>query len=123
MTLVLTWISIYWFSRGGPAASLRIYYEAARSGAWDPSAQIAPRHVPIGVSLFPKELFRLPNSWLQTLANVVFIGEHEKGGHFAAYERPQELVGDVRAMFRKGATAFGVVPGKTGYGNGVRGKL
>ncbi|KAJ7282424.1 hypothetical protein C8J57DRAFT_1554332, partial [Mycena rebaudengoi] len=22
-----TWISIYWFSRAGPAASLRIYYE------------------------------------------------------------------------------------------------
>ncbi|KAF8526168.1 Alpha/Beta hydrolase protein [Gautieria morchelliformis] len=120
---IITWVSIYWVSRGGPAASLRIYYEAARTGAWDPSAQIVPRHVPIGISLFPKELFVLPKTWMHTLANVVFIGEYTKGGHFAAYERPQELVGDVRAMFRKGAMAFGVVPGKTGYRNGVRGKL
>jgi hypothetical protein len=107
-------VSIYWFSRGGPTASLRLYYEAARSGAWDPSQSI-PRHVPVGVSLFPKELGQIPRSWMQTCANVVFIGEHAEGGHFAAYERPQELVGDLRAMFRKGATAFGVVPGQTGY--------
>ncbi|KAJ3575873.1 hypothetical protein NP233_g813 [Leucocoprinus birnbaumii] len=29
---VLTWISIYWFSRPGPAASIRIYYEFRKSG-------------------------------------------------------------------------------------------
>jgi len=29
---VLTWISIYWFSRAGPAASVRIYYELTASG-------------------------------------------------------------------------------------------
>lgn len=30
---ILTWISIYWFSKGGPAASLRIYYEAIHTNA------------------------------------------------------------------------------------------
>lgn len=28
---ILTWVSIYWFSTAGPAASVRIYYEAAHS--------------------------------------------------------------------------------------------
>lgn len=27
---VCTWVSLYWFSRAGPAASLRIYYESSR---------------------------------------------------------------------------------------------
>jgi hypothetical protein len=30
---ILTWISIYWFSQAGPAASLRIYYEATHTSA------------------------------------------------------------------------------------------
>ena len=47
--------------------------------------------------------------------NLVFRSQHESGGHFAAYEKPQELVGDLRKMFGKGGPAFGVVPGKVGY--------
>lgn len=47
--------------------------------------------------------------------NVVFESDHPKGGHFAAYEVPQELVGAVRKMFAKGGPAFGVVDGKSGY--------
>jgi hypothetical protein len=46
---------------------------------------------------------------------LAFESEHEGGGHFAAYERPEALVGDLRKMFGKGARTFGVVPGKTGY--------
>ncbi len=54
-------------------------------------------------------------SWARTTGNVVFESEHTSGGHFAAHERPQELVEDVRKMFGRGGPAFGVVPGKTGY--------
>jgi len=46
---------------------------------------------------------------------LVFESEHTSGGHFAAYEKPAELVGDLRSMFGKGGPAFGVVSGKTGY--------
>ena len=31
---ILTWVSIYWFSTAGPAASVRIYYEATHTGAF-----------------------------------------------------------------------------------------
>ncbi|KAF8968914.1 Alpha/Beta hydrolase protein [Flammula alnicola] len=109
---VLTWISIYWFSRAGPAASVRIYYEVAKATPELSTDQ--PTTIPLGYSYFPKELVRLPKSWLKA-RNLVFQSEHESGGHFAAHEKPQELVADVRKMFGRGGPAFGVVPGKTGY--------
>ena len=46
----------------------------------------------------------------------MFESEHDKGGHFAAFEGPEKLVGDLRKMYGKGGPAYGVVPGKDGYG-------
>ncbi|KAK0446994.1 Alpha/Beta hydrolase protein [Desarmillaria tabescens] len=109
---VLTWISIYLFSRSGPMASIRIYYEVFSSdrGVWGEKPSI-----PQGLSYFPKELISVPHLWTRTVGNIVFVSEHTGGGHFMAHEKPQELVDDVRKMFGKGGPAFGVVPGKTGY--------
>jgi len=113
---VLAWVSIYWFSRAGPAASLRIYYEVMHSGQriGDPSS---PPTIPLGTSIFPKELGRIPTSWYPRVGNVVFEAEHDAGGHFAAYEQPEQLVADLQQMFGKGEPAYGVVPGHDGYGN------
>ena len=41
--------------------------------------------------------------------------EHDSGGHFAAHEKPNELADDLRKMFGKGGSAYGVVSGKDGY--------
>ena len=49
------------------------------------------------------------------MGKVVFDREHESGGHFAAYEKPEELTQDLRDMFRKGGPVFGVVTGRSGY--------
>lgn len=49
------------------------------------------------------------------MGSVVFESEHEHGGHFAAHENPEALVGDLRKMFGKGGPAFGVVDGRNGY--------
>ncbi|KAF8631039.1 hypothetical protein AX15_002647 [Amanita polypyramis BW_CC] len=106
---VLTWISIYWFSRAGPAASLRIYYEISES-----VLEMEMPTIPLGYSCFPKELVMLPRRWMRT-ANLVFESDHTKGGHFAAYEVPELLVGDLRRMFGKGGPAADVVPGQSGY--------
>ena len=48
-------------------------------------------------------------------AAVAFAATHERGGHFAAYEVPEMLAGDLRKMFGKGGPAYGVVKGKDGY--------
>jgi hypothetical protein len=130
--IVLTWISSYYFSRAGPAASLRIYYELHNGDKRYPPPSEAPT-IPMGMSYFPKEVIIVPRmlvsnpfpiplvnlnlfpSWKKLLGNVVFESEHTRGGHFAAHEKPELLVGDVRKMFAKNGPAFGVVPGKTGY--------
>ncbi|CAA7258511.1 unnamed protein product [Cyclocybe aegerita] len=107
---VLTWVSIYWFSTAGPAASLRIYYEKIHGE--DDSAQIPT--IPQGVSYFPKELVVYPRAWTRT-KYTVFEKEHESGGHFAAHEKPVELVTDLRNMFAKNGPAYGVVNDRKGY--------
>lgn len=61
---VLTWISIFWFSRAGPAASIRIYFEVAKSAPGEVLSDLftvdQTSAVPMGYSFFPKELARLP---------------------------------------------------------------
>lgn len=93
--------------------------------------------IPLGVSHFPKELRITPRKYVcffnpnlkakysftmtatvrfvHNTGNLVFEAEHPIGGHFAAHERPEELVGDLRKMFGKHGAAFGVVRGKNGY--------
>ena len=49
------------------------------------------------------------------MGNVVFEADHDKGGHFAAYEVPEALVDNLRRMFGKGGAAYGVVDRSDGY--------
>ena len=120
---ILTWTSIYYFSRAGPAASNYIYYAIEHAGGPADTSQsqspftIAQRFcpVPLGISRFPYDLIVLPKLWNQTLGPVVFEQDHDRGGHFAAWENPEALVADLRRMFGKQGGAFGVVAGKSGY--------
>lgn len=117
---ICTWISIYWFSTAGPAASCRIYHEKGRSGPWGQrltSDQVRAWQsgVKIGISHFPRDISVLPSTWTRTIGNCVFEREHASGGHFAAWERPLELMADVREMFGKGGGAYGVIEGRSGY--------
>ncbi|KAH9891956.1 alpha/beta-hydrolase [Cubamyces lactineus] len=112
---VIEWISIYWFSRAGPAANIRIYYELTGQNLHDMFEGTKWTSVPLGVSYFPGEPVRLPKSWAHMIGKIVYESEHIAGGHFAAVEQPEKLAGDLRKMFGKGGPAFGVVPGKDGY--------
>jgi hypothetical protein len=57
--------------------------------------------VPVGISRFDKEILSMPKLWNLTLGPIVFQAEHWTGGHFAAFEEPDLLVGDLRKMFAK----------------------
>ncbi|KIJ54862.1 hypothetical protein M422DRAFT_42077 [Sphaerobolus stellatus SS14] len=111
---ILTWVNIYLFSRAGPAASLRIYYEAFSQNQRD-LALYPMSKVPLGLAFFPKEIYHPPRNYARTLGGVVYEKEHEHGGHFAAYEQPEAIAGDLRNMFGKNGNAFGVVNGQCGY--------
>ena len=76
-TQVLTWISIYWFSRAGPAASLRIYYEMEKANQF---AKFPSTTIPTGYSYFPKELCPFPRRYVvlakkkkTLISNILFI--------------------------------------------------
>lgn len=118
---ICTWVSIYWFSAAGPAAAERIYYEIGRSGPWGKRMerkemiQYLDNGVKIGFSHFPRDIHVLPGAWCRTTGDVVFEREHKSGGHFAAWERPEGIIQDLRSMFGKGGAAAGVVEGKHGY--------
>lgn len=113
---VITWVCLYYFSKGGVAATVRIYYEETSRKPLDRFKESAAyTKVPMGVAHFPQEMGSLPRAWLKGMAPVVHCSEWEKGGHFAAWERPEDLVADLRAMFGKGGGAEGVINGKSGY--------
>ena len=112
---ILTWISIYYFSTAGPAASQKIFYENEhRKPSVFPACQ-AYVDVPLGIARFPKDLILLPKLWNQTMGQVVFEREHEKGGHFGAWECPDAVVGDLRTMFGRDGGAYACVSGRNGY--------
>ncbi|KAK7952995.1 epoxide hydrolase protein [Apiospora saccharicola] len=105
---VCEWVSLYWFSRPGPAASVVIYHEALK-GEWKTRGGISVPGTKLGFSYFPKEVFSLPRFWNRRLGDVVFEREHDRGGHFPAWEQPELLAGDLRVMFGKGGGAYGAV--------------
>ena len=62
LIVVLTWISIYYFARAGPAASCQIYYEMVHSAPGHRMRNIdwGSSTTPLGLSYFPKEMVTLP---------------------------------------------------------------
>jgi pimeloyl-ACP methyl ester carboxylesterase len=94
---LLTNVMLYWLT-GTAGSSARIYYE--RAHADDGGAAVQRSTTPTAVALFPHENF-LPVRRLAELSdNIVRWSEFDRGGHFAAMEEPDLLVGDVRAFFR-----------------------
>jgi microsomal epoxide hydrolase len=58
--------------------------------------------VPTGYASFPRDLRPLPpRGLLERTYNLVQFTEYESGGHFAALERPNEFLADVRAFIRR----------------------
>ncbi|KXT04230.1 hypothetical protein AC579_8345 [Pseudocercospora musae] len=117
---VCEWISIYAFSREGPMASTRIYWESNHpvgQGAMSRMDVINMHvpNVPLALAYFPNEIAKLPYCWAHSQGPVVQQNTYDVGGHFAAFEVPQLLAGDLRKLFGKGGACEGVVPGKKGF--------
>ena len=55
--------------------------------------------VPTGVAIFPKEIAKLPRTWVKALYNVQQWSTFSQGGHFAAKEEPDVLARDVQRFF------------------------
>ena len=67
------------------------------SGAGVPNGARIER--PVGIAVFPTDLIPFPpRSMCERHYNIARWTEFAEGGHFAALERPDDLVGDIRAF-------------------------
>ncbi|OKL61534.1 hypothetical protein UA08_03313 [Talaromyces atroroseus] len=113
---VLTWVSIYYFSRAGATACLSLFWENEHRvpTAFEMAKEWSD--VPLAVARFEKDLILLPRAWNATLGPVVLESEYAHGGHFAAWECPEAVVEDLRRMFgREEGRLYGCVEGHDGY--------
>jgi epoxide hydrolase len=87
-------VMLYWLPASG-ASSARLYWESFGKPL-DGQVQ-----VPVGCSVFPKEIFRASRRWAQkAFPDLRYWNELDRGGHFAAFEQPAAFVDEVRAAFR-----------------------
>ncbi|MGK2912904.1 MAG: epoxide hydrolase family protein [Porticoccaceae bacterium] len=87
-------IMLYWCTASA-ASSARLYWESFSSLSRDEIL------LPTGVSIYPKEIFRASQRWAERrYKKLIYWNELDKGGHFAAFERPEVFVDEVRACFR-----------------------
>src|SRR5215813_9568704 len=90
-------ITLYWLTNSG-ASSARIYFEQARLG---PSTNSGRVDLPVGCSIFPREIVPAPRSWAeQVFPKLIYWNEVDRGGHFAAFEQPALFTKELRACFR-----------------------
>jgi pimeloyl-ACP methyl ester carboxylesterase len=88
-------VMFYWIPNAA-ASSARLYWESFNKLSMDPV------RIPVGCSIFPKEIFRTSRRWAEKrYQNLVYWNRLDKGGHFAAFEQPETFVHELRACFRK----------------------
>ena len=56
---------------------------------------------PPGVRTVEERIATFENGPTHGLYNVINVNAHPKGGHFAHYENPEAVIGDVRETFRR----------------------
>ncbi len=93
---VLDNITHYWLTNSG-VSSARLYWES-KLGFFDAKGV----EIPVGVSVFPDELYPAPRSWAEkAYPNLIHFNDQlGEGGHFAAWEQPQAFSEELRATFR-----------------------
>ncbi|MBK6509938.1 MAG: alpha/beta fold hydrolase [Haliea sp.] len=87
-------VMMYWLNNTA-ASSARLYWESFSQ----PNMDLIT--IPVGCSIFPKEIFRCSRRWAQKrFTNLIHWNELERGGHFAALEQPELFLGELRTCFR-----------------------
>jgi pimeloyl-ACP methyl ester carboxylesterase len=91
---ILDNITLYWLTNTAVSAA-RLYRENKFN-------YFAPKNVkiPVGVSVFPDELYLAPRSWAErAYQNLVHYNRLDRGGHFPAWEQPELFTQELRTTF------------------------
>ncbi len=91
---MLTNVTLYWLTNTA-GSSARMYYENMHASSWGQQ----PGTTPTGVAVFAEDV--AIRRYGERGNNIVHWSEFDRGGHFAAMEAPDLLVGDIREFFRK----------------------
>jgi pimeloyl-ACP methyl ester carboxylesterase len=87
-------VMVYWLTRSA-GSSARLYWESFGR------ASMEPIEIPVGCSIFPKEIFRVSRRWAEKrYRRLAYWNELDSGGHFAAMEQPKLFVSELRRCFR-----------------------
>ena len=91
---ILESVSLYWFTETMRRClyAYRQTWDKERPGHDSPELHVSK---PFGYSLFPKEIIAVPRSWAATTGDLSWFRQHEAGGHFAALEKPGEMLEDI----------------------------
>jgi epoxide hydrolase len=94
-------LMLYWLPGTGASAA-RLYWESIRRvNEWIAGTVTETIDVPVGGSVFPKELQRPSRRWAaRRFPDIRYWNEPPRGGHFAAFEQPELFVAELRAFFR-----------------------
>ena len=93
---VLDNITLTWLTNTGVSGG-RLYWENWGSSFF----AVKGVKVPTAVSVFPDELYPAPRSWAEkAYPNLIHYNQLPKGGHFAAWEQPELLIGELRTAFK-----------------------
>ncbi len=92
---VLDNVTHYWLTKSG-ISSARLYWESHLA-----FFDIKGVDIPVGVTVFPDELYPAPRSWAeQAYPKLIHYNRVDVGGHFAAWEQPELLASELRSTFR-----------------------
>jgi pimeloyl-ACP methyl ester carboxylesterase len=87
-------VTLYWLTASA-TSSARLYWESYGKARYDTV------EVPTGAALFPREMNRMPRSWLERrFVDLRRLTYPDSGGHFASMEQPETFVDELRAFFR-----------------------
>jgi pimeloyl-ACP methyl ester carboxylesterase len=93
--------SLFWFTNTS-ASSARFYFE---NRAWFAThageRQGAVTTVPIGLASFAFDFRPIRKFVERDHSNVIHWNNYDRGGHWAAHDAPDLLVGDIREFYRK----------------------
>ncbi len=90
-------VMMYWLPGAGASAG-RLYWEGFR-GAVEKSMDRV--EVPMGMSVHPADITRLSRRWVEReYLDIRSWTEVARGGHFGAFEQPEQFVDEVRNFYR-----------------------
>ena len=93
-------ITLYWLTNSA-TSSAQLYWENNNNNFNAVEQKTAEISVPVGVTVFPGEIYRAPKSWAQrAYPKLIYFNQVDKGGHFAAWEQPELFAAEIRAAFR-----------------------